>query len=831
MKALANKPLLLQAALDLERQGCSVIPVKPDKKPLIAWKKHQEQPADGNEITSWFHKLKPWGWAVVTGTVSRRVVLDVDSDQGFEALFTRGFQLPPTLTVRTPRGGSHFHFEDPGLSTKNFVGGTSSCPLINVDFRGQGGYAISPPTPGYEYVEPLPLAPMPDWLRALVIPGWTQLNEAIKVSNNGTRNETGFMLACNLRDQGFTQEETAPLMRAFAKAVRDKGLAPYTEQEALQSLVSAYSRPAQTSTSEGSTLRSESACIIELAAKVELFHSPDETAYATIAMDTHQETWPLKSKEFERWLRRSYFQETGKVPRAQPVADAIGVLEGQAIFSGLNHEVFLRMAEHEGRLSIDLCNERWEVLIVDVTGWRVETISPVKFRRTRGMLPLPTPIPGGNLEDMREFVNLISDDDQWRLLVVWMMNAMRPRGPYPVVCAQGEQGSAKSTTVRNVRALVDPSVSPIRSEPREVRDLLISAKNSWVLAFDNLSYIPSWLSDALCRISTGGGFATRELYSNQDEVILDAQRPVILNGIEALISRSDLLDRSVIITLPTIDELHRRSESALLKNFEAARPRLFGALLTALSRTLICLPDVHLGRLPRMADFALLGVACEQALGWPTGSFLTAYEKNLKTGHVIALEGSPIVVPLEQFLETHSEWKGTATKLLQELSMLAGPEATRKRGWPASERQVGAQLSRLAPNLRAIGISVEKERFGHERTRLIHLTKVKMSEASSASSACPQGAATQSVFADNGEDTPAGKDETRIVRQSSKLRAVADKAVKADKEKPQPSQSDCRVHPRLEELGKMWRRVKAIPSPDGVQYRNNHDDKGREVKR
>ena len=159
--------------------------------------------------------------------------------------------------------------------------------------------------------------------------------------------------------------------------------------------------------------------------------------------------------------------------------------------------------------------------------------------------------------------------------------------------------------------------------------------------------------------------------------------------------------------------------------------------------------------------------------------------------------------------------------------MLAGFEATRKRGWPASERQVGAQLSRLAPNLRAIGISVEKERFGHERTRLIHLTKVKMSETSSASSACPQAAATQSVVADNGEDTPAGKDETRIVRQNSKPRAVADKAVKADKEKLQPSQSDCRVNPRLEKLGEMWRRVRAIPNPAGAQYRKFHGEKER----
>ncbi|TSA01620.1 MAG: hypothetical protein D4R81_05910 [Nitrospiraceae bacterium] len=805
MKKIQNQETgepLLQAALDLSRKGASVIPVGRDKKPLVRWSRYQQRPASSQEIEKWVKDLHPWGIGIVTG---RDVgVLDIDGDQGFEALLKRGFQLPETLTARTPRGGSHFYFEDPGLVTKNFIGGTKSCPLPMVDFRGRGGYVIAPPTPGYAYVKPLPVAAMPDWLKSLAISGWSLVDEAIRTATDGTRNKSGFLLACKLRDHGFSEEAAKSLLLAFAKAVRDKGADNYTEDEALQSLASAYSRPAQP-LNRGTTRRSQNTQLVELAAGTEFFHAPDQTAYATIDMGTHKETHALKSRDFERWLRKQYFDQTGAVPPAQPVADAICVFEGQAIFTGQECDVQLRVGEHEGAIIIDLCNPAWEVIVSDPTGWRIEKASPVKFRRTRGMLSLPTPVVYDDLNTLRQFVN-VSSDDEWHLLVVWILSIMRPRGPYPVLCLLGEQGSGKSTLVRMIRTLTDPSVSPVRSEPHEIRDLLISARNSWLLAFDNLSHLSPWLSDALCRLSTGGGFATRELYSDANEIIIDAQRGVIVNGIEALITRSDLLDRSLLITLPTIEERERRSEADLLRGFEEARPRLFGALLTAMSRTLAALSNVRLERLPRMADFVIFGVACEKALGWKEGTFLAAYERNRNESHLIALEGSPIVVPIEELLANQTEWEGTATNLLQELSQLASLELIRRRGWPATERQLGVQLARLAPNLRAVGIYIEKERSGHTRTRLIHLKKVTAAETSSA---CPHSTATEGVGTDNGEDNHADK---------------------ADKKKPSPAQTDCRVHPRLEELGKMWRRVKAIPNPDGVKHQNNHNDKGREVK-
>jgi hypothetical protein len=200
------------------------------------------------------------------------------------------------------------------------------------------------------------------------------------------------------------------------------------------------------------------------------------------------------------------------------------------------------------------------------------------------------------------------------LVIAWTLACLRNRGPYPVMVLSGEQGSAKSTFSAILRALLDPNTAPLRALPREDRDLFIAASNGHVLAFDNVSGLPAWISDTLCRLATGGGFAVRQLYSDQDEVLFDAARPVILNGIEDIVTRPDLADRAVFLMLEPIPEERRRPEQELWTAFEAQRPRILGVLLYAASKGLAMLPQTRLDKLPRMADFALWAAACETAL-------------------------------------------------------------------------------------------------------------------------------------------------------------------------------------------------------------------------
>ena len=159
------------------------------------------------------------------------------------------------------------------------------------------------------------------------------------------------------------------------------------------------------------------------------------------------------------------------------------------------------------------------------------------------MKPLPEPLRGGSIKRLRAFLNVASDND-FVLVVSWVLAALRNRGPYPVLALVGRARHGE-IPLRGDPALAGRSQqAPLRSLPREERDLFIAATNGHVLAFDNVSGLPAWLSDALCRLATGAGFAARQLYTDQDEVLFAACRPIILNGIEDIVSRSDLADRA-----------------------------------------------------------------------------------------------------------------------------------------------------------------------------------------------------------------------------------------------------------------------------------------------
>jgi hypothetical protein len=447
--------------------------------------------------------------------------------------------------------------------------------------------------------------------------------------------------------------------------------------------------------------------LVELASGLELFHDPDGIGYASIAVDAHKEIYSLRSKPIRSYLARRYFEAFEKAPGGQAVQDALSVLDGKAHFGAPEHAVPMRLASHEGAIYLDLGNAAWEAVEVTASGWRVVTCPPIRFRRSRGMAPLPVPVPGGSIEDLYPFVN-VKDEDARKLLVGWLVAALKPTGPYPILCITGEQGTAKSTTSRVVRSLIDPSNSALRTLPREERDLMIAARNSWCVAFDNLSGIAPWISDSLCRLATGGGFTTRELFSDDAEAIFDAQRPILLNGIDDLATRPDLLDRAVVLSLPSIPETERRAERSFWVELEAARPRILGALLDAVSTALKRAEDVRIERLPRMADFATWVTAAEPAFGWPEGACLAAYTRNRGEAVEVGLEADPVAGSVRQLAEAHGSWEGTAGDLRDALEALV-PETTRKtKDWPKTAKALTDRFKRIAPALRDVGVEVAR---------------------------------------------------------------------------------------------------------------------------
>jgi hypothetical protein len=283
----------------------------------------------------------------------------------------------------------------------------------------------------------------------------------------------------------------------------------------------------------------------EMAPCNDLFHTATGIAFADILVDGHRETWPIRSKRLRGWLRRCYYHATGNAASAAEVRSALDLLEARAQFDGPERAVHIRIAEHGGHIYLDLADELWRAVEIGPDGWHVIGCPPVRFRRPAGMLPLPVPQQGGSIEALNSFLNLASRDD-FVLIVTWLLAALRPGGPYPLLAISGEQGSAKTVLSKLLKALIDPNTAPVRSLSREERELMIAANNGYLLAFDNLSGLPVWLSDALCRLASGGSFAVRQLYTDDEEVLFEAARPILLNGIEDVISRPDLADRAIL---------------------------------------------------------------------------------------------------------------------------------------------------------------------------------------------------------------------------------------------------------------------------------------------
>lgn len=457
---------------------------------------------------------------------------------------------------------------------------------------------------------------------------------------------------------------------------------------------------------------------------LDLWHSPDREAFASVCVNGHIEHWPVASRSFRDLLSYRHRQEHGKMLSAAALEDHCRALTGEALFDGACHRNYLRIGEAGRSLYLNLGDADWRGVAIDAQGWQVIARPPVRFLRARSMAAPPVPVrqPQG-IAALRPFLNLGSEDD-FRMLVAWLLGCFHPRGPYPILILTGEQGSAKSTTAKVLRSLIDPANPMARSAPQSEQDLVIAAKHNHVLAFDNLSGVKPVLADALCRIATGGGFGTRKLHSDSDEVLFTATRPILLNGIPDLASRPDLADRAIVVHLPVIEAGARQFEAEFWKGFERAAPGILAALLDATSCALSRIGAVSLAERPRMADFAKWITAAEPALGWEDGSFVRIYRANRANTESAAIEGNPLAEAVLTLMQDHPSWRGTATELLKLLRQRF-PLLSEDSDLPRQPNHLTSTLRRVSPLLRRRGVKTGFDREGKLGLRVITLDLVK----------------------------------------------------------------------------------------------------------
>lgn len=436
-------------------------------------------------------------------------------------------------------------------------------------------------------------------------------------------------------------------------------------------------------------------------ARVELFHDSDNTTYALDRASGI--TRCLTSPAFSEWLAAEFYAASGRTVKEATRTEAVSTLAGLARHRGQCHDVYTRVAHLEGRYFLDLCEPNGCTAVeITAAGWSVIDRPPVRFVRSNSMRPLPLPERGGSIEELWRFVNVPLNSR--RLVLAWLIECLRPETPYPVLEIIGEFGSAKSTTHALLRMLIDPNRSNLRGVPATVDDLFVSARSSYVASIENVSYLPGPMQDAMCMLATGGGYAKRRLYADGDEFVITLKRPLIVNGIASAITAQDLVDRTVSIETPIIEE--RVEVDVLQREFEALHPVLLGALLDLMSQTLCELPNVGVHTWPRLIEFAKLGCAMAMAMAEPAETFLESFQASRAVAIERTIDACPAIAALLDLTLEEPLLVISVSELLLRLSAFRGGYAARD-AWPKSAKGLGELLRRHAPALRQLGIECE----------------------------------------------------------------------------------------------------------------------------
>ena len=445
-----------------------------------------------------------------------------------------------------------------------------------------------------------------------------------------------------------------------------------------------------------------------------LFCDNQENEYAEIKLNGHTEIYRIDSPKYKGWLRKKYYYQNKSAPSKVSLDTAVSTIKAIASFEGGKRDVYLRVAQVDNSMYIDLCNDSWQVIKVDIKGWRVLDKSPVCFTRTGNMRPLPIPVEDGDISLLLKHLNIYERD--LPLAVGWLLMSLQAGpGAYPVMILNGSAGTGKTTASRMFRELVDPNQVDVLSKP-QLQDMRVIGVTNHMLAFDNLSGISPQFSDAICKIATGDHQAVRVLNTTNDEMTISIKKPCLMNGIDEIAKRGDLVSRSIKLPLSKIKT--RKTEKKVWDDFYQDAPSIFGALLDGLVESTRSMPHTIIDDMSRMADFCRMATAASGAYGWDKDKFMNVYKENIKDIHVNSLESSTFASGIVNMFEKEERFHGRALELLKRIEDrdYVSEKVTRSQRWPTTAIGVINLLDRLQESLEIVGIYYEKSKDRTNKT-------------------------------------------------------------------------------------------------------------------
>lgn len=461
---------------------------------------------------------------------------------------------------------------------------------------------------------------------------------------------------------------------------------------------------------------SQADILLRVSDEAEFFQNDLGEAFAAVTLNGHIEVLKVKSKKFKMWLTKQYYDATKKAPTSDAMNQALGVMEMKAAFDGDEHRLQLRVAEKDGTFYYDLANEDWSVVKIEPNECQVLNEPPILFTRNKNTKAQAMPDFTGDLKLLLNHVRIKNEDDQI-LYLTYVVTCLIPSIPHAVLVYSGEKGASKSTSMRLTRQVIDPAIQDLLTMPNSMQDLALSLANNYMPSFDNLDGLSAEKSDLLCIASTGGGFSKRTLFTDDDETLLDLRRCVGLTGINVVVTRADLIDRSIIIELDRIPEDERREEREVWEAFEQDRARIVGGALQALANAMAIYPNVKLDKLPRMADFTRWGYAIAEVLGYGGESFLQAYRRNRNQSNEEAISSHPVAAAVVALMKDNKTWSGSVASLLNELERVAFQEKinTNVKSFPKAAHILSRRLKEVKSNLEDVGITFDIRHAGDSK--------------------------------------------------------------------------------------------------------------------
>lgn len=450
-----------------------------------------------------------------------------------------------------------------------------------------------------------------------------------------------------------------------------------------------------------------------------LFHDQYHDTY--IAYDGNgSDVAKINSKVSKLWLIRYGYRNLKTVLTPDTIGRVLLNLSAKAHFEGSQYPLDVRVVLDTNELWYDLGGR---AVHITKRGWEVTEEVPIIFKRFPHQKTQSTPVSGGNLDLLLKYINIRNESDKL-LFLIYVVAAFIPDFPHPLLILHGAQGAGKTTPMKVMKELIDPSALGGLSAPKNIENFVQTISHHSFMFYDNLSKMPEWFSDALARAATGDSFSKRELYTDDDDVIYRFQKTIALNGINQVVYKSDLLDRSILLNLERISPENRKEAQIFWAEFEEDRPLILGAIFDVLADALALYPTANLSKLPRMADFARWGYVIAEAAGFSGKAFINAYNGNIEIQHDEAIEANPVSQAILEFMQKLESWEGTPATLYSSLTPIAyNLQIDQSRGWPKDAARLGRALTSIAPNLLAKGVELERSR-GKDRMILIRKTTV-----------------------------------------------------------------------------------------------------------